>query len=191
MSARRSRGESERLARIGLAEGHPADQFEGIMGAHATLDHAALGRRLADRTAAHRLVASLGLASGHRGLGFQVDNPWYAGVADLLTYEPEELLGSKLRTLYQRKKGRDLFDLSETLVRLPALDVEKVVACFRRCLERDGLGITRKEFERNLAEKIEDKAFLGDLAPLLTLGLSFDAAVARERVQDAFITRLP
>lgn len=42
---------------------------------------------------------------------FQVANPWFTGSAEVLTYAPAELLGTKLRALYQRKKGRDLFDL--------------------------------------------------------------------------------
>lgn len=53
---------------------------------------------------------------GPRKARFQIDSPWHSGAADVLTYEPEELLGTKLRALYQRKKGRDLFDLSEALI---------------------------------------------------------------------------
>ena len=33
---------------------------------------------------------------------FQVSSPWFAGAAELLTYSLEELLGTKLRALYQR-----------------------------------------------------------------------------------------
>ena len=128
---------------------------------------------------------------GPRKARFQVDSPWHSGAADVLTYEPEELLGTKLRALYQRKKGRDLFDLSEALTRLDGLDPEKVVACFKRYLENDGHRITRAEFEENLAEKIEDKVFLGDVPPLLALGVSFDPAAALERVRETFLSRLP
>jgi len=122
---------------------------------------------------------------------FQVDSPWHSGAADVLTYEPEELLGTKLRALYQGKKGRDLFDLSEALTRIAGLDAEKVVACFTRYLENDGSRVTRTEFEANLAAKIDDKVFLSDVPPLLALGASFDPAVALGRVRDAFLSRLP
>ena len=122
---------------------------------------------------------------------FQVDSPWHAGAAELLTYKPEELLGTKLRALYQRKKGRDLFDLSEAIVRLTELDSDNVITCFTRYLEHEGRRITRTEFECNLAEKIKDKAFLSDVPPLLALGVSFDPFAARERVVDSFISRLP
>lgn len=128
---------------------------------------------------------------GPRRARFQVDSPWHSGAADVLTYEPEELLGTKLRALYQRKKGRDLFDLSEALTRITGLDAEKVVACFTRYLENDGRRVTRTEFEENLAEKIGDKVFLSDVPPLLALGVSFDPAAALGRVRDAFISRLP
>lgn len=128
---------------------------------------------------------------GPRKARFQVDSPWYSGAADVLTYEPEELLGTKLRALYQRKKGRDLFDLSEALTRLAGLDPEKVVTCFKRYLEGDGHRVTRAEFEKNLAQKIDDKVFLSDVPPLLALGVSFEPAAALERVREAFLSRLP
>ncbi len=41
----------------------------------------------------------------------EVVNPWYRGAVDVPTFELDELLGTKLRALYQRKKGRDLFDV--------------------------------------------------------------------------------
>ena len=48
---------------------------------------------------------------------FKVENSWFTGEAELTTYHFEELLGTKLRALYQRKKGRDLFDLYIALQR--------------------------------------------------------------------------
>jgi hypothetical protein len=37
--------------------------------------------------------------------------PWFGRTADVLTYEPEELLKDEAAGTLQRKKGRDLFDL--------------------------------------------------------------------------------
>ena len=48
---------------------------------------------------------------GLKKFSFDVKNNWFSGSAEILTYHLSELLGSKLRALYQRKKGRDLFDL--------------------------------------------------------------------------------
>lgn len=42
---------------------------------------------------------------------FEVRSRWFSGAASIVTYALDELLGTKLRALYQRKKGRDLFDL--------------------------------------------------------------------------------
>lgn len=128
---------------------------------------------------------------GLRRRRYQVDSPWHAGAADLLTYEPEELLGTKLRALYQRKKGRDLFDLSEALAHLIGLDADKIVTCFTRYMEHDGRRVSQAQFERNLIEKMEDDAFLGDVPPLLAIGVSFDPVRAHRRVQDALVSRLP
>ena len=128
---------------------------------------------------------------GPRRVRFEVDSPWHRGSAEVLTYEPEELLGTKLRALYQRRKGRDLFDLSESLTRFADLDREKVVACFLVYLEREGRRVTRAQFERNLAGKIRDKVFLSDVPPLLARGVSFDPVAALERIREAFISRIP
>ena len=48
---------------------------------------------------------------GVKRVPFKVDNPWFKGAADVSTYAIDELLCTKLRALYQRKKGRDLFDV--------------------------------------------------------------------------------
>ncbi|MGH8681873.1 MAG: nucleotidyl transferase AbiEii/AbiGii toxin family protein [Burkholderiales bacterium] len=128
---------------------------------------------------------------GPHRMRFAVDNPWHSGSADLLTYAPEELLGTKLRALYQRKKGRDLFDLSQALTRLSALDPEKIVACFLRYLEHGGLRVSRAEFEENLAAKLADEVFLRDLPPLLGVGISHDPAAAFAQVREVLLSRLP
>lgn len=42
---------------------------------------------------------------------FGVDNPWFTGEAAVSTFDLTELIATKIRGLFQRKKGRDLFDL--------------------------------------------------------------------------------
>ena len=42
---------------------------------------------------------------------FKVDSDWWSGNAKIATYEIDELMATKLRALYQRRRGRDLFDL--------------------------------------------------------------------------------
>jgi len=48
---------------------------------------------------------------------------------DISTYELDGLLGTKPRALYQRKKGRDLFDLAVALAQ-DVVDPDRVVEAF-------------------------------------------------------------
>lgn len=49
---------------------------------------------------------------------YRVDSSWFTGSADVLTFALDELVATKIRALYQRSKGRDLFDLWLALTRL-------------------------------------------------------------------------
>ena len=68
---------------------------------------------------------------GLQKVPFKVVNPWFDGECELTTYSLNELVGTKLRALYQRKKGRDLFDLYMAISR-GDLDVEEVMKCYTR-----------------------------------------------------------
>src|SRR5690606_12676680 len=50
-----------------------------------------------------------------------IETPWFTGSSMIKTYALEELMGTKLRALYQRKKGRDLFDFHAVLREHPAI----------------------------------------------------------------------
>ncbi len=121
---------------------------------------------------------------------FAVDSPWFEGVASIVTYSNEELLGTKLRALYQRKKGRDLFDLWQALSSL-RLDDSSIVDMFDRYVRGEGNRITRAQFERNLAQKEGMPDFLGDILPLLPSGAGYDPQAAVQLVQERLIARLP
>lgn len=100
---------------------------------------------------------------------FAVESPWYTGKTRIKTYEIEELLGTKLRALFQRRKGRDLYDLAVALRQLP-IDVEKILYCFKEYMNNMGLKVSRAQFEQNLwLKKILDP-FRGDITPLLAIG---------------------
>lgn len=117
---------------------------------------------------------------------------WFSGEAELLTYEVEELLGTKLRALYQRKKGRDLLDLAMALERFQKLDLAKTIDCFDRYMTHVGAKVTRAQFEANLALKLDDEYFTADVAPLLAIGApAFDTRAAGERVKTEFLALLP
>jgi predicted nucleotidyltransferase component of viral defense system len=73
---------------------------------------------------------------------FEVDSQWFRGQADVSTFPVDELLGTKLRALYQRKKGRDLFDLWYALSQGKA-NPDTLVACFDRYMIEGGHAVTR------------------------------------------------
>jgi len=101
---------------------------------------------------------------------FMVKNAWFDGETKITTYSVEELLSTKLRALYQRKQGRDLFDLAVAFERIHDLNADKVVTAFLQYMEHDGTAITRAQFEANLSEKLHDSVFTEDISPLLVSG---------------------
>ena len=109
--------------------------------------------------------------------------------ASITTFEIEELLGTKLRALFQRRKGRDLFDLCVALE--AGIDPAAVVEIFRTSIKRDGRHVTRALFEENLAGKIDQPAFTEDVQRLLPPGVTFDVAAGAERIQRELIALLP
>lgn len=127
---------------------------------------------------------------GLRGRGFSVDTLWFTGAAVITTYDLEELLGTKLRALYQRKKGRDLYDLWSAFKAL-AVEAGGVVDCFARYMASDGATVTRAMFEENLAEKLASDPFRGDVLPLLRVGEAYDVEEAARLVHERLVQRLP
>lgn len=105
---------------------------------------------------------------GLRKIPFAVDSRWFEGSCSVHTYELDELLGTKLRALYQRKQGRDLFDLAIAL-KHPAVDPQRVVAAFSEYMRREDKTVSRAQFEQNVFLKLRDHEFNADIGPLLAL----------------------
>jgi predicted nucleotidyltransferase component of viral defense system len=120
------------------------------------------------------------------------ESEWFMGDAEVLTYEIEELLGTKMRALYQRKKGRDLYDLALALKHFQNLDLGKIINCFQQYMDYGKTPVTRAQFEANLAGKLKDAAFRGDIQPLLVPEApEFNVDEEGERVKTAFLSLLP
>lgn len=119
----------------------------------------------------------------------EVASRWWSGQAEITTYDLEELLATKLRALYQRRKGRDLFDLWSAL-QIERTDPKRIVRAFRRYMEAEEHHVTREEFEQNLAAKIRVRAFTEDLRPLLTSGIHYDVGEAATLVADRILALL-
>jgi predicted nucleotidyltransferase component of viral defense system len=127
---------------------------------------------------------------GLTGHPLSVANPWFTGAAELKTYQLNELLGTKLRALYQRRKSRDLFDLWLCLDR-HLIDPAKVVMCFDHYMKHEGHSISRAQFEQNLHGKQNDPEFMNDISPLLNPSVEYDPVAAMKVVQDALISLMP
>jgi hypothetical protein len=94
---------------------------------------------------------------------FSVVSPWFTGSADVQTFHPAELVSTKLRALYQRSKGRDLFDLWLALTRLaiPPDDILTSFTPYRPEKYTGALAIA------NLQLKLQDDLFRRDLDALV------------------------
>ena len=122
---------------------------------------------------------------------FAVNSSWFKGVCEVLTYELAELTGTKLRAVYQRRKGRDLFDLWKILTLVPEIDRERVMQSYERYLGFTASHLpTYKEFVMNMEEKLQDEEFLADTDLILGPEVEYDAVVAWTKVLDELVVRL-
>lgn len=120
-------------------------------------------------------------------LPFTVDSAWFRGSADVLTFQPAELVATKLRALYQRKKGRDLFDLWLALTEM-ALDPVDIVDCFAPYRPD---GYTAAVATVNLRDKVDNVVFRRDLEPLVgDWADGYDVDAAAEMVIDRLFALL-
>lgn len=127
---------------------------------------------------------------GIEHLEFTVNSRWFSGSARVPVYALDELLGTKLRALYQRKKGRDLYDLWRGLTE-NGVSIERITDCFGHYMARGGTPVGRAEFESNFASKLADPSFSRDILPLLPTGVTYDAAVAGALVRSRLLAQLP
>ena len=126
---------------------------------------------------------------GHAKRSFSVRSRWFARTARIPTFELDELLATKLRALYQRKKGRDLFDLAVALEDSRS-DPDRVVQTFRTYMEVGDSPISRAMFERNLDGKLRDPGFGSDMSGLVAYGRDWDPIAAARLVTERLLSRL-
>lgn len=127
---------------------------------------------------------------GYNEIEHSVDNSWANGSCKLISFEKEEMLGTKLRALYQRKKGGDLFDLYHALSNLQ-LDNEKLIRCYREYIAFSvDKPPSQKQFILNMEEKLEDPDFEGDISALLRPGVKYDQSKAYELIKTELIEKI-
>lgn len=127
---------------------------------------------------------------GYTTKTFNVNSGWFNGTCNIQTYQLEEMLGTKVRALYQRRKGRDLYDLYKGLT-LADLNVGQVISCYHEYMnfvvENPP---TQKQFLQNLELKMKDREFLDDTVSLLRVNEKYNQNLAYELIKNEIIKRI-
>lgn len=107
-------------------------------------------------------------------------------------YDLHEMLGTKMRALFQRKRGRDLFDLYWTLtLAKPPVNPVAVIKSFQHYLRQEGSDAGRAEFLEILESHLADRGFCSDMDPLLRVGVVYDPLKAGDYVKQTLLSLLP
>jgi len=121
---------------------------------------------------------------GVQEIPYKVESGWFSGECNVTGFAIEELLGSKLKALYGRKKGRDLFDLYWAFTHLN-IDTEKLLFCNKKHYENaEQKQPTNRQFLRNMEEKLNDIEFTNDIFSVLKSGIKYDNIAAWEKVKN-------
>jgi predicted nucleotidyltransferase component of viral defense system len=141
-----------------------------------------------------RLKVEINCREHHTIYGIQefkygMQSEWYTSEVSIPTYELAELLGTKMRALYQRRKGRDLFDMWYVMTQ-SKVDANKIIEAWKFYMEREENTITKQEFFDNMEKKIEDRDFSGDMAGLLRTGLSYDIKEAYNFINENLLNKI-
>ena len=128
---------------------------------------------------------------GYQKFPFEVNSSWFQGKCEITTYEFEELLGTKLRALYQRRKGRDLYDMFKALTIHPNLDTDKLLFCYQKYMAFVvGTPPTKQVFLENMETKMKDAEFLGDTMGLLRPNEIYPQEEAYELIKKKLIEKI-
>jgi predicted nucleotidyltransferase component of viral defense system len=107
-------------------------------------------------------------------------------------FDIHEMLGTKLRALFQRCRGRDLFDLYWAMTRAnPPVRPGEVIESFQYYLRQEGSTAGRKEFVRLLRSHLANAGFCSDMEQLLRVGIAYDPHKAGELVETKLLSLLP
>jgi predicted nucleotidyltransferase component of viral defense system len=128
--------------------------------------------------------------NGFKKMPYNVQSRWFNGSCDINTYDLNELLGTKLRALYQRRKGSDLFDLALALENELSEPVN-IVEVFNEYMKHGGFNVSRTQFENNLIEKLQHPNFVTDIGPLLSPNYEWNLDAMAALVSDQLICHIP
>lgn len=131
----------------------------------------------------HRAVAEIPFSFPFR------DKPVQARIK---AYDIHEMLGTKMRAMFQRKRGRDLFDLYWALTKsISPVDPPEVIESFQHYMKQEGTKAGRAEFIGILEAHLKDRGFCSDMEPLLRHGIVYDPQAAGSYIKTHLLSLLP
>lgn len=127
---------------------------------------------------------------GYTTKEFSVNTGWFNGSCNISTYLLEEMVGTKIRALYQRRKGRDLYDLYKALT-MANLNIEQVITCYHEYMKFvvDNPP-TQKQYLQNMELKMKDREFLDDTVSLLRVEEKYDSEKAYELIKTNLLEKI-
>ena len=120
---------------------------------------------------------------------FSISSEWFKGSCEVVTYELAELMATKLRALYQRRKGRDLFDLWHVF-KDSMEDIKQIIDIFKKYCAKDGIIISKELFQQNMAMKQLNSDFRSDMSALLPHQAQWNFDEAYQFVLEKVIEKL-
>lgn len=128
---------------------------------------------------------------GYKQFPYEVKSSWFTGSCNITTYQLEELLGTKLRALYQRRKGRDLYDIYKALVHVPAINKKAILKCYHAYMDFVvEQPPSQKMYLLNMEAKMLDDEFAGDITALIRPTEVYNQMVAYELVRKELLEKL-
>lgn len=103
---------------------------------------------------------------------FGFTSEWFSGESIVAVNQLEELMATKIRALYQRRKGRDLFDLWMVFSKDLA-NIDETLKIFKKYCDYGQLKISKELFLKNLELKRLNKDFQLDMNILLPQGFPY------------------
>ncbi|KUG26765.1 hypothetical protein ASZ90_003394 [hydrocarbon metagenome] len=126
---------------------------------------------------------------GFKEIKREVNNQWFTENYIIRSYSLEELIATKLRALFQRRKGRDLFDIYYAANKTK-LNIPNIIKAFHVYLENENLSISASEFIDNIEEKLTNELFTGDITGLIHPNIEYDHNIAWKLIKEKLIDKL-
>lgn len=109
---------------------------------------------------------------------------------ELVSYDLNEMMGTKMRALFQRSAGRDLFDLYWALEGEGA-DPKAIIDAFLHYMRAEKKKVNRAAFLAAFDKHLKTPGFRTDMAPLLRADLTYDIDKAGNLVRERLLMKLP